>query len=85
MAFTNNFSPSFRWCDSIFGTDAKCREFRARVNETKEAMKKSTKEQRVAMEQKRTEEVDAEGLETEAEAEVRGIIGVSPDSKAKVQ
>ena len=31
MAFVNNFSTSFRWCDRLFGTDAKFREYRQRV------------------------------------------------------
>jgi len=82
MAFTNNFSTSFRWWDRIFGTDDKYREYRARVKAAKKAMKNSTNEQRIAMEQKLMDEVEAEGLKAEAEAEARGIIG---GSKTKVQ
>jgi len=82
MAFTNNFSTSFRWWDRIFGTDDKYREYRTRVNAAKKAMKNSTKEQRIAMEQKLMDEVEAEGLKAEAEAEARGIIG---GLKTKVQ
>ena len=47
MAFTNNFSTSFRWWDRIFGTDAKYRAYRARVDAAKKAMKNSTKGQQV--------------------------------------
>jgi len=45
-------------------------------------MKNATQEQRVAMEQKLMQEVEAEGIKAEAEAEARGIIG---GSKTKVQ
>ena len=35
MAFTNNFSTSFRWWDRIFGTDIKYREYRCHVERVK--------------------------------------------------
>ena len=52
MAFTNNFSTSFRWWDRIFGTDTKYREYRARVQAAKSAMKDATKEQQDEIERK---------------------------------
>jgi methylsterol monooxygenase len=69
MAFTNNFSTSFRWCDRIFGTDKKYQEYRARVNAAKKAMKGATKEEQKKMEEKLMAEVEAEGIRAEAEAE----------------
>ena len=70
MAFTNNFSTSFRWWDRIFGTDVKYREYRARVNAM---VTKMGKEQQAAIEQKLLEEVEAEGLRAAAEAEGKTI------------
>ncbi|KAJ7123529.1 C4-methyl sterol oxidase [Mycena epipterygia] len=67
MAFTNNFSTSFRWCDRIFGTDDKYRAYRARVDAAKKQMKNATKEQRDDMERKLMAEVEAEGIRAEAE------------------
>ena len=69
MAFTNNFSTSFRWCDRIFGTDVKYREYRARVNAMVKSMGACTKEQQAAIEHKLLEAVEAEGLRAAAEAE----------------
>ena len=70
MAFTNNFSTSFRWWDRIFGTDVKYREYRARVNAMVKNMGGAcTKEQQAAIEHKLLEEVEAEGLRASAEAE----------------
>ena len=70
MAFTNNFSTSFRWWDRIFGTDIKYREYRARVNAMVNKMGGTcTKEQQAAIEHKLLEEVEAEGLRAAAEAE----------------
>lgn len=67
MAFMNNFSTSFRWCDFIFGTDTKYRAYRKRIN----AMKKSglSAAEFAAMEKKMMDEAEAEGLKAEAEAE----------------
>ncbi|KAJ6540985.1 C4-methyl sterol oxidase [Mycena vulgaris] len=72
MAFTNNFSTSFRWCDRLFGTDDKYRAYRARLDAAKKQMKNATKEQRVLMEQKLMAEVEAEGIRAEAEVESAG-------------
>ena len=69
MAFTNNFSTSFRWWDRIFGTDDKYRQYRARVKAAKDAMKNASKEEQEKMEQKLKDEVEAEGIKAEAEAE----------------
>jgi methylsterol monooxygenase len=72
MAFTNNFSTSFRWWDRMLGTDDKYRAYRARVETAKKAMKNASKEQRDEMEQKLMAEVEAEGIRAEAEVE-RGM------------
>jgi methylsterol monooxygenase len=69
MSFTNNFSTSFRWCDRLFGTDTKYREYRARVQASKSAMKSASKDERALMEQKLIDEVTVEGLKAEAEIE----------------
>lgn len=69
MAFTNNFSTSFRWWDRIFGTDTKYQEYRARVNAAKSSMKTASKEEQKAIEQRFLAEVEAEGIRAEAEAE----------------
>ncbi|KAJ7207947.1 hypothetical protein GGX14DRAFT_634537 [Mycena pura] len=63
MAFTNNFSTSFRWWDRLFGTDDKYRAYKKRVA----AMKNATKEQRAQMEKVLLAEVEADGLRAEAE------------------
>lgn len=65
MAFTNNFSTSFRWCDRIFGTDDKYRAYRKRVATAKREMASATKEQQDAMERKLMAEVEAEGIRAE--------------------
>ena len=69
MAFTNNFSTSFRWWDRIFGTDDKYRQYRERVKAAKANMKNGTVEQQKEIERKLLEEVEAEGLRAEAEVE----------------
>jgi len=69
MAFTNNYSTSFRWWDRIFGTDDKYRAYRARVNAAKKAMANASEEELAALERKFMDEVEAEGLKAEAEAE----------------
>ncbi|KAJ6510525.1 hypothetical protein C8R45DRAFT_1059707 [Mycena sanguinolenta] len=78
MAFTNNFSTSFRWWDRMLGTDDKYRAYRARVRAAKAAIKSATKEERDQMEQKLMAEVEAEGVRAEAEV-LRGM------EKTKVQ
>lgn len=69
MAFTNNFSTSFRWCDRIFGTDDKYREYRARITAQKAAMKGKSKAEREEAERNLIAEIEAEGLRAEALAE----------------
>jgi methylsterol monooxygenase len=73
MAFTNNYSTSFRWCDRIFGTDDKYRAYKKRLADAKARMKIGTsKEDEKALEQKMLDEVVAEGLRAEAEVETYG-------------
>ena len=73
MAFVNNFSTSFRWCDRLFGTDDKYLEYRKRVD----AMKKLnlSKEEFAAMEHKMIQEAEQEGLRAEAEVESYSFTG----------
>ncbi|KAF8206324.1 C-4 methyl sterol oxidase [Mycena galopus ATCC 62051] len=79
MAFTNNFSTSFRWWDRMLGTDGKYRAYRARVKAAKGAIKVGvSKEERDTMEQKLMAEVEAEGVRAETEV-LRGM------EKQKVQ
>ncbi|KAJ7638427.1 hypothetical protein FB45DRAFT_1054718 [Roridomyces roridus] len=66
MAFTNNFSTSFRWCDFIGGTDDKYRAYAKRLKEAKK-MAGSSKEQQAEIERKFMAEVEAEGLRAEAQ------------------
>ena len=63
MAFTNNFSTSFRWWDYMLGTDDKYRAYRARVK----AMKKKgmTAEEQREVERKLMDEVEKEGIAAE--------------------
>ncbi|KAH8105301.1 C4-methyl sterol oxidase [Cristinia sonorae] len=67
MAFVNNFSTSFRWCDAIFGTDDKYRQYRAKMD----AAKKSgmSMQELAKLEQRMTEEAAREGVEAEKVAE----------------
>ncbi|KAF7328927.1 Methylsterol monooxygenase [Mycena venus] len=67
MAFTNNFSTSFRWWDRMLGTDTKYLEYRARVKAAKAAIKNASQDERDKMEQKLMAEVEAEGVRAEAE------------------
>ena len=69
MAFVNNFSTSFRWCDRLFGTDKKYLENRARLKEMKR--RGMTKEEFAAQERKMMAEVEAEGVKAEAIAEAK--------------
>ncbi|KAH7102426.1 C4-methyl sterol oxidase [Auriculariales sp. MPI-PUGE-AT-0066] len=62
MAFTNNFSTSFRYLDYIFGTDNKYRAYKARIRAAKESERK-------AVELKLNEQVEAEGIIAANEAE----------------
>jgi len=72
MAFTNNYSTSFRWWDWAFGTDTKYREYRRKVKAAQAAMKNATQEERDAFERKLIDEVEKDGIKAEAEAEARG-------------
>lgn len=81
MAFTNNFSTSFRWCDRIFGTDDKYREYRARIATQKAAMKNKSKAEREEAERNLIAEIEAEGQRAEALAEG----SVSAPKTVKVQ
>ena len=67
MAFVNNFSTSFRWCDRLFGTDDKYREYRKRVQEMKKL--NLSKEEFLAKEQALIKEAEQEGLRAEAQVE----------------
>jgi methylsterol monooxygenase len=70
MAFVNNFSTSFRWCDYIMGTDNKYHEYVERVKAAKKAAK--SPEELRALEQRLASEAEAEGLRAEAEVEAHG-------------
>ena len=67
MAFVNIFSTSFRWCDRLFGTDDKYREYMKRVREMKKL--NLSHEEYAAMEQKLIKEAEQEGLRAEAQVE----------------
>ena len=67
MAFVNNFSTSFRWCDYIMGTDDKYHDYVTRVKAAKMAAK--TPEEFKALEKKLVSEAEAEGFRAEAEVE----------------
>ncbi|GAW01915.1 C4-methyl sterol oxidase [Lentinula edodes] len=77
MAFTNNYSTSFRWWDRIFGTDDKYLVYRERVQAAK--AKALSKEDFLKAEQALMDEVLAEGLKAENEVEERS------SRKVKVQ
>lgn len=67
MAFVNNFSTSFRWCDRLFGTDTKYRAYRSHLDAAKKAG--LTAEEYSLMEIKLNEEAEREGIEAEKVAE----------------
>jgi len=69
MAFTNNYSTSFRWWDRIFGTDDKYLVYREKVKAAK-AKSANQKDFQLA-EQQLMDEVLAEGLKSEQELEAR--------------
>jgi methylsterol monooxygenase len=71
MAFTNNYSTSFRWWDRILGTDDKYLAYRKKVDAAKAAMKNASKEDKDEIERKMMAEVEAEGFRAEARAEGR--------------
>ena len=73
MAFVNNFSTSFRWCDRLFGTDDKYREYRKRVD----AMKRLglSPDEYAAAERKLALEAEQDGLRAEAAVEAYSFGG----------
>jgi len=73
MAFTNNYSTSFRWWDRILGTDNKYRAYRKKVEAAKAAMKNATQKDKDEIERKMMAEVEAEGIRAEAEVEGRTV------------
>ena len=79
MAFVNNFSTSFRWCDWLFGTDTKYREYRKRINEMKRL--NLSKEEFAAMEKRLADAAEQEGLRAEAEVENYSLTGKKPKSE----
>ena len=68
MAFTNNYSTSFRWWDFICGTDDKYRAYRAKRAAALKEMKNATTADKAALEHKLMAEVEAEGIIAEAVA-----------------
>jgi len=76
MAFTNNYSTSFRWLDYIFGTDDKYRAYKAKVKAVKAGA------ERAALEKKLLEETEKEGLSAEKNAEA---VSFWSKSKSKLQ
>ena len=83
MAFVNNFSTSFRWCDRIFGTDNKYRAYRSRLDAAKKTGMSAEEYER--MENKLNEEAEREGMAAEAEAEKTGFGGAWNAQKVKTQ
>ena len=79
MAFVNNFSTSFRWCDHLFGTDTKYQEYRKRITEMKKL--NLTKEEFDAMERKLIDAAEQEGLRAEAEVEQYSLTGKKQKSE----
>jgi methylsterol monooxygenase len=69
MAFTNNYSTSFRWLDYLFGTDDKYRAYKAKVKAAKAGAERAT------LEKKLLEETEKDGLSAEKEAEAVGFWG----------
>lgn len=74
MAFTNNYSTSFRYLDFIFGTDNKYRAYRKRVAEEKAKARAAVKHElskaeNDAIEAKLIAETEAEGVLAEQQAE----------------
>jgi len=80
MAFTNNYSTSFRWCDRLFGMDDKYRDYYRRIAASKVAMKGKSKAEQEAAEHQLIAEIKAEGQHTEAIAK-----GSILDKTVKVQ
>lgn len=87
MAFTNNYSTSFRYLDFIFGTDTKYRQYRKRMAAEKakaQATGKLSKEQEEAIEERINAETEAEGQRAEKIAE-QGDWNEAFKTKSKVK
>ncbi|KAJ3929215.1 MAG: hypothetical protein NXY57DRAFT_1050147 [Lentinula lateritia] len=69
MAFTDNYATSFRWWDSIFGTDHQYHAYRARVKAAK--AKAATADEFYKAEQEINAQILSEGLLTEAALEAK--------------
>jgi methylsterol monooxygenase len=69
MAFTNNYSTSFRWWDRLFGTDDKYLVYREKVKAAK--AKAGNKKDFELAEARLMDEVLAEGFKAEAAVEAR--------------
>jgi len=68
MAFVNNYSTSFRWCDWLGGTDTKYRAYRKRMADAKKQMeaKKASEAEWKQFEERVNAEEEAEGAKAEA-------------------
>ncbi|KAG8801646.1 C-4 sterol methyl oxidase [Serendipita sp. 398] len=78
MAFTNNYSTSFRWWDHLFGTDDKYRAYKAKLKAAKSQGKDVRK-----LEQELLEQTEKEGMIAEKVAEQKQI-WANGSSKVKV-
>ncbi|KAG8856077.1 C-4 sterol methyl oxidase [Serendipita sp. 411] len=78
MAFTNNYSTSFRWWDHLFGTDDKYRAYKAKLKVAKSQGKDVRK-----LEQELLEQTEKEGMIAEKVAEQKQI-WANGSSKVKV-
>jgi len=68
MAFTNNYSTSFRYLDYFFGTDRKYHAY-------KERLRAAAAKDRETLNKKLLEETEKEGIEAERKAEQSGFMG----------
>jgi len=78
MAFTNNYSTSFRWWDHLFGTDDKYLAYKAKLKKVKAS-------EREGLEKKLLEETEREGELAEKAAEAVSFWGTKSGSKLKAQ
>ncbi|KAG8810413.1 C-4 sterol methyl oxidase [Serendipita sp. 400] len=78
MAFTNNYSTSFRWWDHLFGTDDKYRAYKAKLKAAKSQGKDVRK-----LEEELLEQTEKEGAIAEKVAEQKQI-WANGSSKVKV-
>jgi methylsterol monooxygenase len=75
MAFVNNFSTSFRWCDYILGTDTKYHEHVKRVKAAKKLAKNH--DEYLILEKKLMDDTEAEGLRAEQAVIANGKVKTS--------